>query len=371
MYEKDITIGLTTILTNNSYGAVMQCLATQKAFLKAGYKTVFLNTKVDFPVFRKNNTFSNIFRNVRDVPYSADIKEKYKRFDEFTEKYIDKTKRHYSYEELSDHPPEFDMFLTGSDQTFNLNLPVFSKTFYLDFIKNKPKFSYGSCFGEEISNFNNNQKEYMKKCLGDYDKISVRTKASRDFVKELTGIVPEIVLDPTLLLEYEDYKEYISEYCENENYILFYTIKGSAWLAEQVENISAKTGLKVICIHMKRPYEIGRGFKYIASAGPSEFLSLINNAKMVITSSFHATVFSMLFHKQFASYVFSRETGNRISSLLEGAGLDERLFIECGNAIGFDSYIDYKMVEEKINKLREPSYRFIKDTVKELSYNWK
>jgi hypothetical protein len=177
MYKKRYNDWVNYKLTNNSYGAVMQCLATQKAFLKAGYKTVFLNTKVDFPVFRKNNTFSNIFRNVRDVPYSADIKEKYKRFDEFTEKYIDKTKRHYSYEELSDHPPEFDMFLTGSDQTFNLNLPVFSKTFYLDFIKNKPKFSYGSCFGEEISNYNKKLKRIYEKMLGDYEKFCKNKRA--------------------------------------------------------------------------------------------------------------------------------------------------------------------------------------------------
>ena len=93
----------------------------------------------------------------------------------------------------------------------------------------------------------------------------------------------------------------------------------TSWPVEYVKKLSKETGLPVIASHFVNTKELGCNFKRAAKYGPETFLSLIHNAKMVVTSSFHGTVFSMIYEKPFASLILGE--GNRLTTLLESANM--------------------------------------------------
>ena len=210
----------------------------------------------------------------------------------------------------------------------------------------------------------------MKQYCERFTAVSVRERNAADILKQHLSKKVETVLDPTLLLDRQDWESIIGERIINKKYVFVYFLGKTEPYKKAVTEFSAERNYEVVYI----PYMSSEKEKdYIhewhdfREAGPIEFLNLIRNAEYVVTDSFHGTVFSILFEKNFAALKrFKKNEKNsmnsRLDTLLKMTGLQERL-LDWGD-LDFsviDREVDYREVEDKIKKEREHSFTFLKN----------
>jgi hypothetical protein len=174
-------------------------------------------------------------------------------------------------------------------------------------------------------------------------------------VEEYTNVPVKQVLDPTLLLKLDDYRA-ITGGCQcKEPYILLYARRYNKHMEDYAQRIAKERGLKIVEISLRATNKnLGHEMRY--DAGVEEFLSLINNAELVITNSFHGMIFAVQFCKSFI--IFSREQCNtKIQELLELFGIRDRLFVTGSEPE--PQVIDYDAVHHRIDIARIASISFL------------
>lgn len=363
-------VGIATIVALNNYGAVLQSYALVAELNNLGYTAEIIDLREvdqdDCNMFVKIKDVKDVLRNLRKIPHYKAHKQRMLLFNNFVTKYLPLSPNYFSGE-LENIDERYDVLCTGSDQTFNVLLNAFKKEFFLTFCEDLPKISYASSFGEYCNNFTETDKKWIKDQLLKYKFLSIREKKGVELVKSLTGRVDIThVLDPTLLLDSEHWKKLIKNQNEkNERYILFYSVLSEPWVVEKVNEISRATGLPVFAPHLQNQYEIGSKFERVIECGPCEFLNLIANAELVLTTSFHATVFSFQFEKPFYSFILGE--GNRIGSFLELVNLKERAITENQN-IEIDFEIDYTLPKELLDKERIISRGYLENALQVIEH---
>lgn len=359
-------IGIATIVALNNYGAVLQSYALVAELNNLGYAAEIIDFREvgqdDCNMFVKIKGVKDVLRNLRKLPHYKAHKQRMLLFNNFVTKYLPLSPNYFSGE-LENIDERYDILCTGSDQTFNVLLNAFKKEFFLTFCQDLPKISYASSFGEYCNNFSETEKKWIKEQLLKYKYLSIREKNGVELVKSLTSRTDIMqVLDPTLLLDSEHWKKLIkNQNKKNERYILFYSVLSKPWVVEKVCEISQATGLLVYAPHLQNQYEIGCKFKRVIECGPCEFLKLIANAELVLTTSFHATVFSFQFEKPFYSFILGE--GNRIGSFLELVNLKERAITE-NQTIDIGLEIDYTLPKVLLDKERNASRNYLENALK-------
>lgn len=324
-------IGILTVHYNLNYGAVLQAYATYMKLKDLGFRACIINYinpmgKNELKVFPGGSAVNNM----RAAMFVKKRLERISRFKEFMNNNYELTNAVYDYRDLNENMFDFDVYLTGSDQTFNLCLAgdvEMRKIYFLPWVTNAKKISYASSMGEMICDLSKNDALWIKNALSSYAHLSVRENAAADFIENMGIKRPEVVVDPTLLMTKEEWDDIAlpSNYT-NEEYILFYSVLSEPWVVKQVKRISKEMGLKVVAPHFQNRYELSSGFIRAEECGPLEFLGLIKNAKFICTTSFHGTIFSLLYNKPFVSFVL--QAGNRISGLLNMVGQGYRMIRE-------------------------------------------
>ena len=257
-----------------------------------------------------------------------------------------------------------DAVITGSDQVWNSNLTGgLDDVYTINFGSNKLKrISYAASLGKNKIE-ENLQKEYKDK-LSRIDKISVREESAKEALnKLLPNKEIEVVLDPTLLLTKDEWNKKINKNnSEKEKYILSYIVENNPEHTRIVDELSKNTGLKVIHFEKKKKYNRVLRSAYID--GPIEFINLIKNAEYVVTTSFHATVFSIIFNKKFW-VVPHKTTGSRVTDLLDKFEISNRAIqsLEAFNKKKYDEEIDYKKVNKILEKEREKTIRWLTNAI--------
>lgn len=259
-----------------------------------------------------------------------------------------------------------DCFIVGGDQMWNPY--VYTPAYMLDFVdENKRMVSYGTSLG--IEQVPNKYKKELSKYLSRFDSICVREESGARIVGEATGKAAEVHLDPTLLLSKEEWKEFsntdLSSQISNipEDYVVCYFLGDNEENWASARNICEVARLKMVVIPMNAS-DYSRGDYRIDDATAQDFLYLINNAQYVLTDSFHAIVFSLIFETDF--YVFNRFKADdkksqqtRIFNLLNTYGLAERTWTG-----KMDNPIDYNPVRELIFSKRENSLKYLFAAIK-------
>lgn len=327
-----------------NFGSCLQAYALQsfvteiakKENIDVDYKILNFRTDLqkDLYNFRKNS--KGIKKLLKVSLYNKKLKGKEKKFESFINNYLNLTEREYkSFEELDKENIDYDYYISGSDQIWNTTAKDFDWAFYLGFVKKGKKISYAASLGPKKVNLTEENKSKICKLLSQYDSISVREKKSCDKVNEIAGIIPQINVDPTLLINKSQWEEMISNQNNNlTNYIFFYSLNVSNEMVELLKKISKILNKRVVVAACFAKYDIMGGFVKKYNSGPLEFLSLIKNADLVISSSFHGTVFSIIFNKPF--YAFDGKNDFRISNLLEKTELMDR-------SISFDDDLNQKL----------------------------
>lgn len=262
-----------------------------------------------------------------------------RKFDRFKEQYLTVTDRRYSSnEELKSNLPKADAYICGSDQIWN---PLFRNgwdpAFYLDFAPDEAiKFSYAASFSVEA--LPEDHKPFVKSMIPNLQSISVREKSGVRILDELGFQKAVHVCDPVFLLSASEWEQL----CEKEygkNYLFLYSFDNGKNIHDVCLKLAKEKNLRIISM-----FKNDCADQVIPPLNPKTFLSLIKHASIVVSNSFHATAFSMIFHRNF--YVVNREDGlnERMKDFLEYFSLSDRIV---SNHSFETQDIDFQKCEQK------------------------
>ena len=365
-------IALVTCFLDN-YGACLQAYALQKTITNCGNKCTIVNYiepegyyKKSFSNKIKNSAVYNLIRCAISKKYKESYKfdkARRKKFQSFRKKFLTFTEEYENYEQLK-QIKEFDAFVCGSDQIWN---PTFygkcHPAYYLEFVPESiKKISYAPSIG--ISDIPTEHVDDFRKYLEKFHRISVREQNGVDLVRKYANRESKWVLDPTMLLSGDEWGSVAKGTMHKKPYILCYLFGSHEYYKDAIEHLRKETGYDVVIIPFSKR-DLNKEYHKIYKAGPAEFLSLIKNAEYVLTDSFHATVFSILFGRSFYTLLRNNENekngmNSRIYSLLSMVEKQDRCIAKADvNNFGVSQINDYDKVHSKLNVLRQESIEYL------------
>ncbi len=265
----------------------------------------------------------------------------------------------------------YDAFIVGSDQVWHPN--AVCDAYLLDFVKEgKTKLSYAASFA--VDELTPEQKQRYKKSLASFNGISVREEKAAELLSDITTQKVEWSVDPTLLLSAEQWDEACSPRLVEGDYIFCYFLGEDTLHRKLAEDFAKKNGLKLVTLpHLKgafRECDSTFGDTQLYSVSPADFISLIKYAKHIFTDSFHASVFSLLYNKDF--YVFERtgvkSMGSRLYSLTKLFAMEQR-FCDTRDKLTMEyieglDLIDYNKPFELFEAQKEKSIAYLLENLK-------
>lgn len=386
-----LKIGIVTLYYNNAnMGGLLQSYAMQKALEKIGAKA----TQITYDFTKLNRKQRGDFRKLRheQVQYektSLIVKKMFKRafhaikkskkadsgsrqqyevFMTFQQR-IPHTSTVYNSDTIAQVNDSFDGFVCGSDIVWHPSRAVHT-AFYLGFAsKTKIKLPYAVSMGRLP--YTPLEKEMLKRNIQDFSVVATREQSVADYIASLTGKKTLTVVDPTLLLTAEQWESIEDRSCVPEGkYIFCYLFNNEKWCRKYVANYAKKVGMTVVYLpyimNSKRKVDDLLSGIGICNAGPDGFIALIHHAQCVFTDSFHATVFSTLFQKEF--YVFDRDPSKSKTSInsrndefLKRYGLEDHHIGNCAEGPLKRTVLPSARALEKIAVDRETSYKYLQN----------
>ena len=350
-------LGIVTIVHGENYGNRLQNYALQTALEELGYDVI---------TFKRNiyrNIPSQIKNEIKRKIHSSKFDRKRRAlFAEFNNKYI-----HFSHITLSNRKPQqkkdfspFFAFICGSDQIWNPNWSTNSDVDFLTFAPKEKRIAYAASFG--VEKIEKKDEPRYKKNLKEMNFISVRETVGRQIVYNLTNREVQIVVDPTMLISSEKWMKIEEKPCfeYEDNYVFCYFLAGvNPNVRNAIEKYAKDRNQKIIWFDNKEN-------PHTFENGPSQFLYIIHHASHVFTDSFHCTVFSILFQRQFdvfSRYLAGSKMNDRIMTILKKCELDsryDRKLIE-------DEDIDYKLVNKLIGEMVQESKDYLQASLDSLA----
>lgn len=374
-------VGIVTYHRHYNYGTMLQALALQDAVNKTGCRAEIIDFFQPNVLHGKERFFSyakktleyaihpgefrmRIRRRGLEEEYREQISQKKKNFDDFYKNICLSEKKYDSSAELRNDPPEYDVYMTGSDQTWNPNVGGNPDAFYLDFA---PADKRRACYAPSVSaaSLTEDQKTRMSKLLNNIEILSCREKQGAELLEEITGRKVETVLDPVFLLSGEEWSEYAAGVSAPPQYILQYFLGKNAEHRKTVRKLSRELNIPVISIP-GNIIDYDNADTENVWGGPGEFISLIRNAELVCTDSFHGTAFSLLFKRDVYTFLkhkqSSRKSENsRMEDLYRRFDITGRI-VQDADSLRADklTHIDYDQVQEKIDARISESEKYLR-----------
>lgn len=294
-------IGLYTLHSSNNVGAMLQAYATITILQQLGADVEIVNIYTREEELRNHhNAPTSIFRSFARKVYKLShpgILEMESRFDAFHIS-LPLSSRYYSQEDYILSPKDYDIHLVGSDQVWNLEKGYnHSRFFFLDYLPdNSVRMSLASSFG---TTSHTTDGILAGNALKKFNRISVREDVAVDFVKAISGQSSMQILDPTLILDSKQWNEVIDdEPLVKGEYIFFYGVNSDQNTWNIISLAKSYLGIPVVGYPGPLPPQY-KFDKFIYNGGPKEFVNLIKNASLVITSSFHGLAFALNYGKRF------------------------------------------------------------------------
>lgn len=380
-------VGLVTFYTGN-YGSILQCLALQTAIKEFGYDPIVIrhNMKGPFPGSGIIDNIKNrgladtvrFYKNVlksraANVPAAEEaMNTRARKLDDFVLESLTLTKREYGRRDYKEAIHEADLFVVGSDQVWNPKITAWSKFYWLEFVNDGvPKFSYAPSMG--VTDLKPSSLDKVRCYLSDYISVSAReTSTARmlNSTKAFHGVVHH-VCDPTLLLSSNYWTEYIQpiseRICTQAPYLFAYILRGNSEQYQRIMHFAKSRGLRVVTYpYLERDSKLNNmdtwGDEGVLDDDPRDFLARIKNADCVITDSFHCTLFSILFHKEFYVLPKACDTSSqstRVIDLLDLCGMGDRMsersFLPNG--------LDFDFSDDAIDSMRRMSLDYLKSAL--------
>ncbi|MEH2797600.1 polysaccharide pyruvyl transferase family protein [Segatella copri] len=371
------SIGIITIHKINNYGSVLQAYALQKVCEDLGYEVEIID--YDFPNnFHQNNKYANVSDTQPNEPklikalFAKSLIKQHKGISSFVKKYLNLSdKKYHQVEDFTANPPSYDVYITGSDQLWSPRHCNGDPAFMLYFAPdNALKISYAASIGsnaipEEL------KKAYIE-LLSRYKHISVRENTGADVIRSLIGRDATVVLDPTLLLNKDEWNKIATpKRLVRKKYILCYflnyTFNAFPYVDELAKDIQKQTGYEIVRV-ARPPHKLSVGnTTYKIDASPEDFLALIRDAEIVLTTSFHGTAFAVNYAKPVFTVVQDRNASDsRQVSLMLNLGLDKQV-LSVKDEYPTVSDANYNVEKEQavLNQLRLDSKLYLEKALKD------
>ena len=379
-------IGVMTFWHGNSnYGQIIQCWAMQQFLKRQGHEPYvirFVPSKYTSPLkrFLKKFLFVEQIRNAREfflnrhtyhVKKRNRIYDHKRQFDDFRRNHLDFSENiYYDIHQIQNNPPVADAYIVGSDQVWAQMLDsINSRAFYLDFGRPETKrIAYAPSF--VVKEYPVAYRKELKTLLQRFDAVSCREYSGVDICKSI-GIKAAKVLDPTFLVERDDYLSLIGEPIEKKKQIFIYSLNISSpeqirW--DELKQYAKDNGNTVVVTPSQGYFAadelFGDAVEYLY-ATPQQWLKTIAESELVVTPSFHGVVLSIILGTPFVYVPLKgvHESGNaRILDLLRDLLLESRILDDAKtyNTIG-EKTIAWDKVSNALDKYRSSSYKYLND----------
>lgn len=366
-------IGILTFHRAHNYGAMLQAFALRKILTDRGHDVEFISyrqPKIEAAykpfhctISKSNGIVSNI-KNLLSafMTFSRRIKRR-NSFIQFAERYLPESVK-YTQEELTLVELDYDVVFFGSDQIWTTRfMGEFDDVFWGGIhLKNGKKIAYAPSM--ELKSVTETEKTYIKEHITNFNSVSARETYMSELLESITGISIPTVVDPTLLCTKHDYTSLItdSRNIPSESYVLVYQVGHYSLVSKIAKKVAEQLNCRIIEIGSE--VLLHNATTYKDSYGPEDFVALIDNAKFVVSCSFHGTVFSVILHKPFYS-VLIKGIDSRATSFLSQVGL-----LQCGirNIEDVDAPsllgIDFFCVDETLENMRSNSMDYINKALK-------
>ena len=376
-------VGIITIIKVDNYGAELQAYALQRKLELMGNESEI----IDY-LYYKNKAFLREKKHgvCFDYPFKLFIREKWlvvkdfmsrliftksyrKRqyeFEQFHKKNTKFSNCYRSYSELYDNPPCYDIYCVGSDQVWNPGNYTNLDPYFLTFAaKGKRKISYASSFG--VSQIPKEAEHYYKEKLNGLDSISVREAVGVKLVQDIAQRDAMAVLDPTLLLNEEEWQKVEVPVSDiPHDFLLIYELKRNDYLRLLAKRVAKQRQLDIVRLCSSvYPVEKDGSVINITTVGPGGFIYLFRHANFVITNSFHGTAFSINFSKPFYSVSsHGRANNSRQESLLTMCKLADRMLYDDMQMPSSENFkIEYQIPQSLLEAERESSLNYIRSVI--------
>ncbi|MEL0622236.1 polysaccharide pyruvyl transferase family protein [Marinomonas arenicola] len=369
-------VGLITYHASHNIGSMLQTYALQSVLIEefdCDVEIINFSSKEQrnmYSLFPRVTSLNVLIKNVINFFSYPLLKSRFNDFELFIERYFSLTISSYdSTSQLYELDNKYDVLICGSDQIWNVNCTDFDEAYFLPFSSKTKKVSYApSLGGRNILNSDVDLEKY-KNYLENFNFLSVREKNGKKWLDELTGKDFEIVADPTILVNRDVWEKIVSPREFDFDYIFFYGVPFSSETYAIVKKISKELNLPVIMLDAKSWIYKGnflKGIKLSKHSSPNDYLSLIKYSKLVITTSFHGSIFSTVFNKNFwaVTYKDTNPDDDRIATLLSQLKLSERLiYLEEYKKYDLLEDVDYSDFEKNINDFKDKSFKFLADSI--------
>ncbi|WP_165021096.1 polysaccharide pyruvyl transferase family protein [Dysgonomonas sp. ZJ279] len=366
------TIGIITMHKVLNYGSVFQAYALQKYLETHGFDNDLIDylypNEYNKQFHKQSSLLSKLKNKILEIVLGNPRKRKSKRFENFYETHFKLSPEQYnSKKSIHENPPQYDVYITGSDQVWNTKYIGDDTSFLLSFApEEQMKISYASSFAS--SSVDDKYKELYKKYLAQYNHLSVREKEGVQILKNAMGLDGQLVLDPTFLLKSQDWNILAnkSELPLPKSYILVYVLDYAynpyPYVTNLIKAIQIEMNMEVVVLDMVETQLVGaKHILRIRDAGPYDFLKLFRDATFVVTTSFHGIAFSLNYSKPFYAVLNDENTGdNRMFNILKLVGAEDRALVKNSPFPSFsDMSMDYTVIQKNMDLLREQSSDFL------------
>ena len=350
-----LKIGLITFHRTTNFGSLLQTYGLYKKIVDLGYNCEVIDyrcpaiEKAEYRNYKLD--ISNPRELIKTILFQPKQNKKAKQFDLFTSQNI-KLSAPYNPITINEAAGKYDKFFVGSDIVWGRDITCDDYNYFLEFVNDKEKkYAFSASVGDCIIR---EDESHLKSLLCDFSRIAVREKDAVEWVKAIANVSADWVCDPTMLLTAEEWRSIVPLHLIKDNYVLVYFDTPNQECLKAAIAYAKKMNLKVYFIKYGLPVK-GVSVKQPTSLG--EFLSLIDNAKMVFTASYHGMLFSIDFHKEFMFY--TRNHSSRVLSLAERLSLQDR----CGDSFVGDEYeaINYGEVERRLCEFRNQSISILQE----------
>lgn len=365
-------VGIITINSAHNYGCMLQAWGLQEYIEKQDiraeiinyrlpvidrlYQPINVNSKLA-KVKEKKKLRCKLFLKFSEKGKRATLK--FNRFENFIANELHTTRPFTNYEELKESGigNEYDILVTGSDQVWNGSITGgLNKAYFLDFpTKPVKRISFASSIGK--SELHSYELEYFERYLKNFDSLAVREQSAKEMLTAVTDKPIDVVVDPTLLLEVEDYEKLKKPSPYKQGYILVHVINSDKQVKPIARELSKLTGLPIVHNRPNKKYRDELG--HYDDAGVEEFLGLIENASYIVTNSFHATVFAIIYRRKFVTIPHGKYP-ERMMHLLNTMHLSQYLITKKDELPDVEDWeIDYDKVHKRWARQRAESQKIL------------
>lgn len=354
-----------------NHGASLQELALLSYLETIGFDASAISYKPDYltkpyRVFAcenpkwERNLVTKILYILLKLPLKLLNLRRIRNFDRFSKKYIKATTKKYTNnDQLKKNLPDACAYICGSDQIWN---SLFENgkdpAFYLDFAPHEAlKLSYAASFSTDY--IHDEIKDFVRGAVGRLDYISVRETSGVKILKDLGITSVTHVLDPVFLMEREYWVGISAPIKSSDEYILVYDFDTNIEIKRIALSLKVERGLKIITVSKNIKYADKNYFLQ----GPEYFLALVGGASIILTNSFHAVAFSIIFKKRFFAFDRKEKINTRIRDLLKQIELLDRVFQPGVTDRVILDDINYDAVDDLVLKMKVQSETFLSNAL--------